>query len=254
MRFLKVKLSRYWRLAGIFVSVAIALLVWPKTGSAQPLYILPLGDSITQGGRADRPEYTYRYPLYCQLIQKGYNVDFIGSLDQGLDPDATWLDCPTGPFDRDHEGHYGWKTAQIRDRLDNWLPTYPSPPDLVLIHLGTNDQSAQDYHTAIVEPLQEIIQMLRAANPQVVILIGHLNFNAGAALEIRPLVEEMAHKMSTPTSPVVTVHHYQGWQANPDAANSDTFDWVHPNPQGQEKMAQHWFKSMQPYLKKLQAE
>jgi len=48
--------------------------------------------------------------------------------------------------------------------------------------------------------------------------------------------------------PWLVVHHYQGWQANPDAVDTDTFDWAHPNRQGQQKMAQHWFNAMQPYL------
>jgi acyl-CoA thioesterase-1 len=222
----------------------------------QPIAILPLGDSITQGGRRDRAEYTYRYPLYCTLIQKGYNVDFVGSLNQGLDADATWLDCPTGPFDRNHEGHYGWKTAEIRDRLETWLLQYPYPPDIVLIHLGSNDMDmpSSDYNATIIEPLQDIIQMLRQANPNVVILVGHLNWNNERALQIRPLVEEMARKTSTFTSPVVTVHHYDGWEVNPEAENPDTFDWAHPNRQGQDKMAQRWFDAMQPYLEKLQKE
>lgn len=242
------KAKRFPWLVALLGCIALGFLVWKTIRANQTVYILPLGDSITQGGKQNRPEYTYRYPLYCHLIQKGYTVDFIGSLNQGLDPEATWLDCPTGKFDRDHEGHYGWKTSQIREHLGKWLPNYPAPPDIVLIHLGTNDQGADNYHTAIIQPLKDIIQMLRAVNPQVLIFVGHLNFNAGAALEIRPLVEQMAQEMSTPTSPVVTVHHYQGWQANPDAVDTDTFDWAHPNPQGQQKMAQHWFNAMQPYL------
>jgi hypothetical protein len=216
----------------------------------RPVYILPIGDSITQGGRTDRAEYTYRYPLYFMLRAAGYNVDFIGSQRAGFEPGAVWPARNGQPFDPDHEGHYGWTTAQVRDRLREWMRTYPAAPDIALIHLGTNDRDALDLHMAIVRPLREIIAMLRAKNPRVAVLVGHLNFNDGSALRIRPLVEKMARELSTPTSPVRTVAHFAGWQANPFSPNPDTFDWLHPNPQGQRKMAEKWFAAMRPILKK----
>lgn len=225
------------------------LLLAGPTGA--PIRILPLGDSITQGGRQDRPEFTYRYPLYFMLRDAGYNVDFIGSLRTGLNPGFVWPDRDGVPFDPDHEGHYGWKTAAVRDKLAEWMKSYPAPPDIVLIHLGTNDQNAPDYTEAIVKPLKEIIAMLREKNPRVAVLIGHLNFNGGPALKIRPLVEQMAKEISTEQSPVITVAHYEGWHERPDDPNTDTFDWAHPNPQGQRKMAEKWFQAMKPILERL---
>ena len=213
-----------------------------------PIRILPLGDSITQGGRADREEYTYRYPLYYMLRDAGYNVDFIGSLKQGLNAQSTWPERNGVAFDPDHEGHYGWKTAAARDKLAEWIKTYPAPPDIALIHLGTNDQGSKDFQQDIVQPLRDMIALLREQNPRVVICVGHLNFNGGAALQIRPLVEAMAKELNSEQSPVVTVHHYQGWHEKPDEAESDTFDWAHPNPRGQRKMAEKWLEAMKPYL------
>jgi acyl-CoA thioesterase I len=224
----------------------------PAAGRA--IRILPLGDSITQGGRTDRPEYTYRYPLFYRLKGAGYDIDFIGSEKAGLQPEATWPARNGVPFDPDHEGHYGWKTAQVHDKLGAWLAAYPDPPDIVLVHLGTNDQGAADYGQAVVRPLREMIALLRAKNPRVVVLVGHLAFNGGAALKIRPLVEAMARELDTPASPVVTVAHYTGWRENPDATDSDTFDWAHPNPRGQQKMAEKWFAAMTPHLKRLKAQ
>jgi acyl-CoA thioesterase-1 len=224
-------------------------LVAAGPAQARPVRILPLGDSITQGGRADREEYTYRLPLARMLTDAGVAFDFVGSMSNGLSPKATWPDYKGTPFDRDHEGHYGWKTAQVRDHLAEWMPKWAGAPDIVLIHLGTNDQKPEDYDAAIVQPLKAIIGMLRKQNPQVVVLVGHLNFNDGAGPRIRPFVEAMATELTAPDSPVVTVHHYKGWHERPGDPESDTFDWAHPNPQGQRKMAQQWFDAMQPYLK-----
>jgi len=215
---------------------------------AAPVHILPLGDSITQGGRNDREEYTYRYPLFCMLVDDNVDFDFIGSLKTGLHPDATWPTYKDRAFDSDHEGHYGWKTAAVRDNLAAWMKTYPASPDIALIHLGTNDQKTDDIEKSIVAPLTDIIAMLRKANPHVIVLVGHLNFNGGAALKIRPAVEAMAQSLTTPDSPIVTVAHYDGFIADPSAKDTDTFDWAHPNPRGQRKMAEKWYAAMRPYL------
>lgn len=224
-----------------------------KQEGSRTIRILPLGDSITQGGRNDRPEYTYRYPLYFMLKDAGYDVDFIGSQRQGLNENAVWPDKNGVAFDLDHEGHYGWKTADARDHLPEWMAQYPAPPDIVLIDLGSNDEDAASYQTAIIEPLKEIVAVLRSKNPNVVVLLGHIISNGRKARSIRPLMEQMAREITTPTSPVVTVLHYKDWHERPGLPYSDTFDWAHPNLSGQQKMAEKYFTTMRPYLDRLRA-
>lgn len=231
--------------------LCLAALLPPALAGPTPIRILPLGDSITQGGRADREEHTYRYPLFGLLTDAGVQFDFIGSLTTGLDRDAAWPDYHGKPMDLDHEGHYGWKTAAVRDGLVGWMKTYPAPPDIALVHLGSNDQDSSDFDADIVRPLRDIVRALRAANPRVVVLLGHLNFNGGAALRIRPLVEQLAQELNSDASPVQTVHHYRGWHEKPGEPESDTFDWAHPNPRGQAKMANVWFEAMRPHLARL---
>jgi hypothetical protein len=221
--------------------------------NARPVRILCVGDSITQGGRADRPEYTYRYPLQQKLHAAGISFDFIGSHHAGLQDKATWPDIAPGvPFDPDHEGYYGNKTADVIRKVEAaWTDTSPAP-DIVLIHLGTNDQEDPDHAAAVEVPLRQFIGFLRTKSPRVVILLGHLNFNnSEGASAIRLLVQALADELNTATSPVATVAHYQGWNEKPEEPDSDTFDWAHPNPQGQEKMASRWFIAMQPSLTKI---
>ncbi|NQY33326.1 MAG: hypothetical protein HRT56_09185, partial [Coraliomargarita sp.] len=52
--------------------------------NANTLRIVCIGDSITQGGKIDRDEYTYRWPLFCKLVDVGIDFDFIGSHTAGL--------------------------------------------------------------------------------------------------------------------------------------------------------------------------
>lgn len=220
--------------------------------SADPYRILCVGDSITQGGKTDREEWTYRLPLQRLLHDAGVDYDFVGSRKAGLVQNAVWPDVAEGvPFDPDHEGYYGAKTADALAKVKAAWNDKAPPPDAVLIHLGTNDQDNTPHEDTVQKPLREFITFLRTKNPKVVVLLGHLNFNySKGANSIRPLVEALAAETSTTESPVLTVNHYKGWFEMPDKPESDTFDWAHPNPQGQMKMAKAWFDVLRPYLPK----
>lgn len=221
-----------------------------SASSGAPIRILCVGDSITQGGRKTRQEYTYRLPLQKLLCEKGVAYDFIGSRKNGLEDGSVWPDVAEGvPFDPDHEGYYGNKTAVVVEKVRNAWDDKVVPPDFVLIHLGHNDQENKPHEETVQKPLRDFIAFLRTKNPKVTILLGHLNLNySPGANSIRPLVEDLAEETSTEESPVVTVHHYKGWFEMPDKPQSDTFDWAHPNPQGQKKMADAWYKAMEPLL------
>ena len=216
----------------------------------EPVRILALGDSITQGGNKNRPEYTYRLPLQMILHKNKIAYDFVGSQKKGLQEDFEWPDVAGGvPFDPDHEGYYGNKTAKAVGKAMERYDNYKIPPDIVLVHLGTNDQKHGNFEENVGQPLREAIEFFRSKNPRVVVLLGHLNFNGGKpAMEIRGIVEKLAKEMDSKKSPVKTVHHYRGWKENPEDVYTDTFDWAHPNLKGQEKMAVNWWNVMQEFI------
>ncbi len=231
----------------IFLSVGLLFLCFVSLN--EPVRIMAIGDSITQGGKRNVKEYTYRLPLQMILHQQNIVFDFIGSRTEGLHNDATWPNVAEGvAFDPDHDGYYGNKTADaIRKTIIGYNQT--TPPDIVLVHLGTNDQKLGDFEYSVGQPLRELIGFLRTKNPAVVVLLGHLNFNDSEnTFAIRKVVEQVAADISTDQSPVRTVHHYRGWYENPEHTYADTFDWAHPNLKGQEKMARNWWEAMQPYL------
>lgn len=112
-----------------------------KWGSA-PMRILPLGDSITYGvgSTAYPPSYIatsssvdggYRAPLYRALTDSGVgNESFVFVGPQLSGPD--WLAVEQ----RNHSGYPGYTIAQVADIAPTWLPYQP---DVILVHLGTND-------------------------------------------------------------------------------------------------------------------
>lgn len=231
--------------------LAACLTTIPCGAAGKPINILCLGDSITQGGHAHRIEYTYRWPLFCMLTDAGVEFDFIGSLDGGIDKEATWPASYGGqPFDLDHEGVYGIKTGDALARLPEASKAWDGVPDIALIHLGSNDKKFNKPEADVKEPLRKIVEFLREKNPDIVVFLAHLDYSDDpGAFRVMAEISELRKEMDTEQSPVRVVHHFQNWNENPDAPNADTFDWSHPNPAGQKKMAKKWFDAMQPWLK-----
>jgi hypothetical protein len=247
------KIAGHYTKALLFFLIILSLGFTPEE---RTIKILAVGDSITQGGKRERQEYTYRLPLQLILYNAKISFDFIGSRQTGLHPDAIWPDVAEGkPFDPDHEGYYGKKTKLVCDTVTAALKNNHQVPDIVLVHLGTNDQKFADFEKNVGQPLRKFIQFLREINPNVIVLLGHLNFNdSAAAFEIRKVVEQVAFDLNTEKSPVRTVHHYINWNEKPDELYSDTYDWAHPNLKGQEKMAINWYEAMKPFMSKIENE
>lgn len=137
-------------------------------------------------------------------------------------------------------------------RADQWLPfddvATHYRPQRVLLYLGVNDlyngQSAASTYTDI----GLLIDALRNANASVVVLVGKLYLTTDATLNAR--IQEFNNGLaawvetkSTQQSPVIMVDH-----TNVNAA-TDTWDGLHPNALGEEKMAANWYSALSPYLR-----
>ena len=231
----------------------------PAAAQSDSIQILPLGNSITQGeGRNrsiypnDTPRDSYRRPLWQKLSAEGCAVDFVGSSTTNFKGPA-----PNPDFDLDHEGHWGWTADEILNgnpdaqvgsgsgQLSEWLDGYT--PDIALVHLGSNDVFQEQSNASTIDDLNDIINQLRVDNPSVTILLAQLipadsPFND----EITALNREiatLAQNKSIDSSPVILVNQNAGFNAS-----TDTYDNVHPNAVGEEKMAQTWFEALLPLL------
>jgi acyl-CoA thioesterase-1 len=198
--------------------------------AAEPVKIMPLGDSITQGNTtAD----SYRRPLWHKLVDAGYHVDFVGS------EKTNFTGRPAHPdFDEDNEGHYGWTIAGVLEKLDGWLGQ--NNPDIVLLHLGTNGKEPA---AEKLGQLEQVVALLRKHNPKVVVLMAQL-ITGG---EINQGIPGLVKKLNTAQSPVILVDQSAGWEWE---AGKDTVDGCHPNERGEEKMATKWFDALAKILPK----
>ncbi len=223
---------------GILLSVG-CIATWTSTEarSQNPTRIMPIGDSITQ---ADSNHNSYRRLLWIQLRKAGYNVEFVGSSREHFQGSS-----PLSDFDQDHEGHWGWRVDQILEQIDGWART--SQPDIVLIHLGSNDINQGQSLESTIEELRKLIQTLRTINPRLKILIAQL-IPCGEEAQVRQfnrLIMNFARDSNTQESPVITVDQFSGFNA---AAGKDTYDGCHPNESGEKKMADRWFAALKKLL------
>ncbi len=198
----------------------------------EPLKIMPLGNSITQG---DYRHNSYRRSLWHKLINSGYNADFIGSQSNNFMGPPLNMD-----FDPDHEGHWGWRADEVQRKIDKWASIHR--PDVVLIHLGHNDLFSGNSIKSTIRELGHIIDILRSHNPEIIILLAqiiptHPGYNA--ILTFNQLIPGLAGSKNTKKSPVIVVNQAKGF--NP---RIDTYDGVHPNSSGEEKMASRWYETI----------
>ena len=210
----------------------IALLLCNAVGAEQlSLRIMPLGDSITQG-------YTdsYRSELWALLRESGWNVDFVGSMNRAYGSEV-------GDHDRDHEGHWGWRADEVLERIEEWAKQ--AKPDVVLVHLGTNDIGSGETVAQTMDEIEQIINQLRMVNPRVHVLLAEIipvdhpamveriqQYNLGLV--------ELAGRLDSATSRILPVDQFNGF----DAAQ-DTYDGIHPNSRGNRKMADRWLAALE---------
>jgi lysophospholipase L1-like esterase len=126
--------------------------------------------------------------------------------------------------------------------LPDWLKGYT--PDIVLLHIGTNDVYDGQSTQSIVDEIKEIIDLLRSDNPRVTVFLARLipvaspHENEGI-IDLNKHMDSIAASKATPESPVVVVDQNSGFDAEQDA-----YDGIHPNPAGEEKIAQEWTRAV----------
>jgi lysophospholipase L1-like esterase len=171
------------------------------------------------------------------LVAAGFEFDFVGSTDTNFSGTPNF---PDQNFDRDHEGHWGWRVDEINAQIQGWLGSYT--PDVVLMHLGTNDAFQGQSTDSTIGELTDLIGMLREDNDRVVVLLAKLipaTMNQAGLDALNGRFDALASSLTTATSPVVVVDQATGFNAN-----GDTFDGIHPNEGGEQKMATKWLEAL----------
>lgn len=222
----------------------VALLICATNSNAIGLdaKILMLGDSITQGGNKPN-EYSYRYELFKLLKNKKICFDFVGTRTEPHKAGFTWPRYKGIAFDKDHQSYYGIKTKALFKKLVDNRDLIGSP-DITLLHIGTNDRKSKAFYNDVTKPLKDTFALLLEINPDMIIFVSTLNQNYGNIKPARTSIDRALIWAKNKNLKVFPVAHNKNWIERPNALNSHTLDWVHPNIAGQRKMANVWFKEM----------
>jgi lysophospholipase L1-like esterase len=227
---------------------------------APTIKIMPIGDSITQGITSGVPDeafqVSYRKALYDKLKTAGYVVNFVGTLISGES---------VADFDPDHEGHPGWRADKIvagrtgsgEGKLSDWL--LAEDPDIILLHIGTNDifRANEDWNE--VEDILEVVDDYEFVSGKAVWVVLSLIIDRGCdpyippctkSLETTNFNEDVRDFVFFPREAggdkIVLLDMQNDAGINYDRWNlgGDMWDDVHPFETGYDKMASLWFSAL----------
>ncbi|WP_173079560.1 cellulose binding domain-containing protein [Phytohabitans rumicis] len=219
-------------LAGLLGALAFAVSA-PPAAAAAPVRIMPLGDSITGSPGC------WRSLLWNRLQSTGFtDVDFVGTLPpQG---------CGQA-HDGDNEGHGGALVTAVADQnqLVGWLSA--TRPDIVLMHFGTNDVWSNRDPATILAAYSKLVDQMRASNPGMRVLVAKIiPMNPSSCAEcaqrtvaLNNAIPGWAAGKTTTASPITVVDQWTGF-----STASDTYDGVHPNAAGDQKMSDKWYPAL----------
>ena len=221
----------------------------PCPTSGSPCKILPFGDSITRGVKSS-DDAGYRSQLFKLIVAAKQKVTFTGSLTNG----PTTVSGQT--FPRMHEGHPGWTIDpgynMISSSYGGISSLVPSPalngnPNIILLHIGTNDLFARDTANMSTR-LEALIDKIAANAPSALIVLAQITprGTTDAALttynsRIPGIVQSHAAKGQ----------HIIGVDMSKLPVPADlNSDGTHPNDQGYAYMAGIWYAAIKDLLPK----
>ncbi|NGY64693.1 cellulase family glycosylhydrolase [Lentzea sp. NEAU-D13] len=219
--------------AGLLLAACAVVAPVPASAAA-PTRIMALGDSITGSPGC------WRALLWKHLQDTGHtDTDFVGSLPA---PGCGFT------YDGENEGHGGiLATNIVRDnQLPGWLSS--ARPDVVLMHLGTNDVWSNIPAATILNAYTTMLGQMRASNPAIKLIVAQIipmnPSNCSACgqrvVDLNAAIPGWAQANSTAASPITVVDQWTGF-----STSADTTDGVHPNTTtGIQKIEARWYPAV----------
>ena len=204
--------------------------------------IMPLGDSIAAGFGSTNSN-GYRGPLHGLLTTEGISIDFVGSQSAGV-----------GFPDTDHEGHSGETADFILTNINTYLQTEfsslgPQEIGIVLLHIGTNNITANEMPESIRDSIGGIIDAVNLFNPNIFVILSSLtprNDNDGGVKDannstLNNFLEELYLNKRNAGFKILYAGMNELFKCNPNWAIDYLGDDVHPTDAGYSLMAAVWF-------------
>jgi len=244
------------------------------------LRILPLGDSITDGGTKTR---AYRYHMHVELTRQQRPVRWLGSMhgvyDRKFGRNATSGVPVVGQEDwpveaQHHDGHWGWSSQEVlrghrrqpqRGSISEWLEGLKSSmPHVVTLHIGTNDLTKYVMKvgkpvSSVASHVRSILRRLCRAFPESLVLLASLIPNCrggeaaiprtrGVEAEYNGLLSRMCQRHFFAPPAACPRMQLQLVNLTAVVACSMLVDGIHPGPHGAHSMGLAMLEGMRPHL------
>lgn len=227
----------------ISISTFGLLALATQIAAQAPVKIMPFGASIVGAPGC------WRAVLYKKLQDSGdpilKNTDFVGS---NKAPSCGF------PYDGENEGHSGFLATGIveKNQLPGWLSA--AKPDVILMHLGTNDVIQKKSVQQILNAYATLVKQMRESNGKMKIIVstlipikpGMFGDSDKRIVELNNAIPGWATTNTTTESPITVVDNFTGF--NPA---TDTTDGEHPNTQGDQKLAGKFYPALEKGIKEV---
>lgn len=228
--------------------------------TAYPTRILPIGDTITRGDYSSH-EGGYRFPLWLDLRNAGYDIAYTGYLTAGPPPPG---------FDHDHEGSSIRRTIpMVRDNIENMMNTRGA--DVVLLHIGTVDVNSINETFTVTHMIDQMTTLLDnvdafelAQGREIPVVLAQIinrpcDGKAGPAVatcqtavantsDFNDALETLVQTRVANGDNIVLVNMEDDAGLVYSELSGDFGNDLHPNDSGYEKMADLWFNALETVL------
>jgi len=243
-----------------------------STAFGQEVRVMVIGDSISEGWTSTEPSYRLAFWDLMQARNRsfrmvGNRVGNYGGLVNGAATSSVISTWPANGWPAAGQRHAAISGTYASDYsqgiLINTLNSMgaSNAPDIALVHIGSNDVGQNRSVNATANAIGVIIDQLRAANPNVRVLVAQVipagnslpGTNYPAVSQLNALIPGVVASRNTPASPVVVVDHNTGYPladfnkpVSFEPIDNVTLspDTLHPNLAGQAEMARRWLAAV----------
>jgi lysophospholipase L1-like esterase len=214
--------------------------------------VMPLGDSITQGGNA-ADQGGYRSRLFHLALQDHHTIKFVGSMSNG----PSTVDGQA--FPSAHEGHPGFTISGDKNGAYGILPLVPGAikafhPEIITLMIGTNDVLQQMDLAHASDRLAALLDEILATDPNVCLIVAKATPLADAVGNARveaydASIPDLIASRAATGKHIALVDMYAAFTANASYKTQLLQDGIHPTDAGYQLMAGTWYAPLGGLLK-----
>jgi len=227
------------------LALALTLLTshaWAQKTQPAPLRVMPIGDSITEGGDGTGG---FRRPLFDKLTSVWGMPNFVGSRNMRQSDPADFLDHDEDGYsayriEQITTGKGFWDALPIEQRLRAWDPA------IVTLHAGTNDAQQAYRYAGVIDRLDQLVSRIVAFNPEIHIFLAQIiPANPPASETTQAYIRGLNAQIPT----LVDRHRALGHRVHlvdlyTPMLDHPNPDGIHPDAAGYAVMAEGWFQAM----------